>query len=62
MAEHYNDHDVHVTDDVNSNKVLIAKAVTMVVLCSVSTLMGLFPMQLAKWLKWNTSGNIQNPR
>lgn len=62
MADHDSDHDEHVTNDVDPQKVLIAKAVTMIVLCSVSTFMGLFPMQLAKWLKWNTTGNIQNPR
>ncbi|XP_018310907.1 zinc transporter ZIP1 isoform X2 [Mycetomoellerius zeteki] len=40
--------------------VLTAKAVTMVVLCIVSTIMGTLPMFLAKWLKWDMSG--QNPR
>lgn len=40
--------------------VLTAKAVTMVVLCSVSTIMGIVPMFLAKWLKWDMNG--QNPR
>ncbi|KAI4495217.1 hypothetical protein M0804_001418 [Polistes exclamans] len=59
--DHDHDHD-HDPSDVDTQKVLIAKAVTMVVLCSVSTIMGIFPMQLAKWLKWNTTGNIQNPR
>ncbi|KYN38834.1 Zinc transporter ZIP3 [Trachymyrmex septentrionalis] len=40
--------------------VLIAKAVTMVVLCTVSTIMGIVPMFLAKWLKWDLSD--QNTR
>lgn len=41
-------------------EVLTAKAVTMVVLCTVSTIMGIVPMFLAKWLKWDMSD--QNPR
>lgn len=44
----------------SENDVLIAKAVTMVVLCTVSTIMGIVPMFLAKWLKWDMSD--QNPR
>lgn len=41
-------------------EVLTAKAVTMVVLCTVSTIMGIVPMFLARWLKWDM--NDQNPR
>lgn len=40
--------------------VLTAKAVTMVVLCTVSTIMGIIPMFLAKWLKWDLGD--QNPK
>lgn len=55
----------HNADDHSPTKdswedVLTAKAVTMVVLCSVSTIMGIIPMFLAKWFKWDMSG--QNPR
>ncbi|XP_011860607.1 PREDICTED: zinc transporter ZIP3-like isoform X2 [Vollenhovia emeryi] len=51
----------HGEDSKDSEKaVLTAKAVTMVVLCTVSTIMGIVPMLLAKWLKWDMSS--QNPR
>jgi len=51
----------HEGDAKDSEKdVLIAKAVTMVVLCTVSVIMGIVPMFLAKWLKWDMSE--QNPR
>lgn len=49
----------HASKD-SENEVLVAKAVTMVVLCTVSTIMGIIPMFLAKWLKWDLSE--QNPR
>lgn len=52
-------HDEEHAED-SENEVLVAKAVTMVVLCTVSTIMGIIPMFLAKWLKWDLSE--QNPR
>ncbi|KAG7207375.1 hypothetical protein KM043_009036 [Ampulex compressa] len=60
------EHPMHVEEhhhelDVNASSVLIAKGVTMIVLCSVSTCMGILPMQMAKWLKWNTT-DVTNPR
>ncbi|CAD1474365.1 unnamed protein product, partial [Heterotrigona itama] len=50
------DHD----HDENMSNVLVAKGVTMVILCTVSITMGILPMQVAKRLKWNTSG-VENP-
>lgn len=55
--DHDHDHD-HPLD--SHNDVLTAKAVTMVVLCTVSTIMGIIPIFLAKWFKWDLNG--QNPR
>ncbi|KYN27266.1 Zinc transporter ZIP1 [Trachymyrmex cornetzi] len=55
----FDDEEEHSSEDTEKD-VLIAKAVTMVVLCIVSTIMGILPMFLAKWLKWDMSG--QNPR
>ncbi|XP_072748012.1 zinc transporter ZIP1-like isoform X2 [Anoplolepis gracilipes] len=52
---HYHDHPLD-----SHEEVLTAKAVTMVVLCSVSTIMGIIPMFFAKWFKWDLNG--QNPR
>lgn len=49
----------HVSKD-SEKDVLVAKAVTMLVLCTVSTIMGIVPIFLAKWLKWDMSD--QNPR
>lgn len=54
----YHDEDKPSKD--SEEAVLTAKAVTMVVLCTVSTIMGIVPMFLAKWLKWDMSS--QNPR
>ncbi|XP_011629888.1 zinc transporter ZIP1-like [Pogonomyrmex barbatus] len=54
----YHDDGTHPKD--SEKDVLTAKAVTMVVLCTVSTIMGIVPMLLAKWLKWDMSS--QNPR
>ncbi|XP_020288069.1 zinc transporter ZIP1-like isoform X3 [Pseudomyrmex gracilis] len=54
------EHDEHSTTEETEKDGLIAKAVTMVVLCTVSTVMGIIPMFLAKMLKWNIEG--QNPR
>ncbi|XP_034934316.1 zinc transporter ZIP1-like isoform X2 [Chelonus insularis] len=48
-------------DDHNPTAVLTAKAVTMVVLCVVSTIMGSIPLQLSKCFKWGTDKN-DNPR
>ena len=42
--------------------VLIAKGVTMIVLCFVSIFMGLLPLQMAKWLKWTSSKNGNTAR
>ncbi|XP_012057235.1 PREDICTED: zinc transporter ZIP1-like [Atta cephalotes] len=53
------DEEEHSSEDTEKD-ILIAKAITMVVLCIVSTIMGIVPMFLAKWLKWDMSG--QNPR
>ncbi|XP_048513105.1 zinc transporter ZIP1-like isoform X3 [Athalia rosae] len=44
----------------DGSAILIAKGVTMCVLCGVSICMGLIPMQLAKWFKW--TGNEISPR
>ncbi|KZC10726.1 Zinc transporter ZIP3 [Dufourea novaeangliae] len=55
--EHEHDHD----HDKDMSSVLIAKGVTMIILCGVSTCMGILPMQMAKWLKWNAN-DIANPR
>ncbi|RLU19196.1 hypothetical protein DMN91_007753 [Ooceraea biroi] len=56
----YHDMETHSSHKDSWEDVLTAKAVTMVVLCSVSTIMGIIPMFLAKWFKWDMSG--QNPR
>ncbi|XP_043272674.1 zinc transporter ZIP1-like isoform X2 [Venturia canescens] len=42
--------------------ILVAKGVTMVVLCSVSILMGLLPLGLAMCFNWSSSGKFANPR
>ncbi|KAG5316151.1 S39A1 protein, partial [Acromyrmex insinuator] len=55
----FDDEEEHSSENMEKD-VLIAKAVTMVVLCIVSTIMGIVPMFLAKWLKWDMSG--QNSR
>lgn len=55
----HHDEGEHPSEDTEKD-VLTAKAVTMVVLCTVSTIMGIIPMFLAKWLKWDMSG--QNPK
>lgn len=47
--------------DEDSSRVLVAKGVTMAVLCTVSTCMGILPMLLAKWFKWDATGHV-NPR
>ncbi|XP_076662670.1 zinc transporter ZIP1-like isoform X3 [Andrena cerasifolii] len=49
------------TEDGNTSGVLVAKGVTMIILCAVSTCMGILPMQMAKCLKWNTA-DVGNPR
>ncbi|XP_076238730.1 zinc transporter ZIP3-like isoform X2 [Calliopsis andreniformis] len=54
------DHHHHHHDE-DMSSVLIAKGVTMVILCAVSTCMGILPMQIAKRLKWNTA-DVTNPR
>lgn len=48
-------------EDGNTSGVLVAKGVTMIILCAVSTCMGILPMQMAKCLKWNTA-DVGNPR
>ncbi|XP_076619168.1 zinc transporter ZIP1 isoform X3 [Colletes latitarsis] len=53
--------EVEHNDNANMSSVLIAKGVTMIILCVVSTCMGILPMQMAKCLKWNTAG-VANPR
>ncbi|XP_070152854.1 zinc transporter ZIP1-like isoform X3 [Polyergus mexicanus] len=62
LASTMNDDEHHNHDHpLESHKeVLTAKAVTMVVLCSVSTIMGILPIFLAKWFKWDLNGH--NPR
>lgn len=57
---HHHHEDAHPTD-YDASKVLIAKGVTMVVLCTVSTCMGILPMFLAKMFNWTTAGQV-NPR
>ncbi|KAL0131776.1 hypothetical protein PUN28_002965 [Cardiocondyla obscurior] len=52
--------DEHLSSPDTEQDALIAKAVTMVVLCFVSTIMGIVPIFLARSLKWDMSG--QNPR
>ncbi|XP_066583562.1 zinc transporter ZIP1-like isoform X3 [Prorops nasuta] len=46
----------------NASQVLLAKGVTMAVLCIVSTCMGILPLLLAKWLNWSSSETVSNPR
>ncbi|XP_029172450.1 zinc transporter ZIP1-like isoform X2 [Nylanderia fulva] len=58
--EHGHHHHDDPLDPYKPQDVLIAKAVTMVVLCTVSTIMGIMPMLLAKWFKWDLNG--QNTR
>ncbi|KAK9296613.1 hypothetical protein QLX08_009446 [Tetragonisca angustula] len=53
-------HPFHEDQD-DDQDVLVAKGVTMVILCAVSITMGILPMQVARQLKWNTSG-VENPR
>ncbi|XP_076163272.1 zinc transporter ZIP1-like isoform X2 [Ptiloglossa arizonensis] len=61
IARHaHHEEDEH-QEGVNTSSVLIAKGVTMIILCVVSTCMGILPMQMAKCLKWNTAG-VTNPR
>lgn len=59
-TSHYDKEETRLADDDPYN-VLVAKGVTMVVLCAVSTCMGILPMFLAKWFKWNASDHV-NPR
>lgn len=59
-TSHYRNEGARLADD-DPASVLIAKGVTMVVLCTVSTCMGILPMFLAKWFKWHTSDHA-NPR
>lgn len=47
--------------DSDPSSVLLAKGVTMMVLCIVSICMGILPLLLAKVLKWNRSGHV-NPK
>ncbi|OAD53872.1 Zinc transporter ZIP3 [Eufriesea mexicana] len=56
---HKEDEEHNHKDDMSS--VLIAKGITMVILCIVSICMGILPMQMAKYFKWNTS-DVGNPR
>lgn len=56
-THYYDDEHHHDDDPLDSHQdVLTAKAVTMVVLCTVSTTMGIIPMLLAKWFKWDLNG------
>ncbi|XP_011152236.1 zinc transporter ZIP1 isoform X3 [Harpegnathos saltator] len=57
---HYHDEEALSSDD-DPSRVLVAKGVTMAVLCTVSTCMGILPMFLAKWYKWDTTEHV-NPR
>ncbi|XP_032673908.1 zinc transporter ZIP1-like isoform X2 [Odontomachus brunneus] len=59
-TSNYNGEATSSPDD-DQSRVLVAKGVTMAVLCIVSTCMGILPMLLAKWLKWDTVGHV-NPR
>ncbi|KOC60850.1 Zinc transporter ZIP3, partial [Habropoda laboriosa] len=61
QSYHEKEEEEHHHDDGNTSSVLIAKGVTMVILCTVSICMGILPMQLAKCLKWNTT-DVENPR
>lgn len=56
---HKDNEDDH--EDKNMSNILVAKGVTMVILCTVSIAMGILPMRVARRLKWNTSG-VENPR
>lgn len=58
---HDEEYEKHYHNDENMSDVLIAKGITMIILCTVSTCMGILPMQMAKCLKWNIS-NAENPR
>ncbi|XP_076643576.1 uncharacterized protein LOC143353857 [Halictus rubicundus] len=61
LVDVHHEEEEHHHEDEDMSSVLIAKGVTMVILCVVSTCMGILPMQLAKCLKWNTTG-VTNPR
>lgn len=58
---HEEEYEEHQHNDESISNVLIAKGITMIILCTVSTCMGILPMQIAKCLKWNIS-NAENPR
>ncbi|XP_076754690.1 zinc transporter ZIP1-like isoform X2 [Xylocopa sonorina] len=58
-SQHEEEEDHH--EDGNMWNVLVAKGVTMIILCIVSICMGILPMQVAKWLKWNAT-DVGNPR
>ncbi|XP_076387051.1 zinc transporter ZIP1-like isoform X1 [Megachile rotundata] len=60
-SAHFHDEEEHHDEEQEMHDVLVAKGVTMVILCVVSTCMGIIPMQVAKCLKWKTSG-VGNPR
>ncbi|XP_015115714.1 zinc transporter ZIP1 isoform X2 [Diachasma alloeum] len=54
--------DVNITNDNDATAVLTAKAVTMVVLCTVSICVGLIPIQISRCLKWSSSEAMTNPK
>ncbi|XP_026672652.1 zinc transporter ZIP3-like isoform X3 [Ceratina calcarata] len=58
MDSHADDEEEH---QENESSVLIAKGVTMAILCTVSICMGILPLQVARCLKWNAS-DVANPR
>lgn len=60
VHSHHEDEE-HDHEDANMSQILLAKGVTMIILCTVSICMGILPMQLARCFKWNTSG-VGNPR
>lgn len=62
-AGHDHGSEEELTDEMAYNA-LIAKGITMVVLCSVSVIMGLVPLQMAKWFGWENvkSANDFNVR
>lgn len=72
MDHHHHHHDgatnvlnerlAHEVEADGESSILLAKGVTMVVLCSVSICMGLLPLGLAKCCKWTSTEKMSHPR
>lgn len=59
-TSHYDNTENTLLPDDDQSHVLIAKGVTMAVLCTVSTCMGILPMLLAKCCKWDTGEHVNS--